>query len=112
MYGGLVIVENIRKKDLNEFDCSGLVCWSFYQCGIDIGDQTTKSLCKLGKVVNKNEIQAGDIIVYYYSNGHGHVVMYLGNNKVVHAPQTGDVVKISDATHYLNKDGATIRRLY
>lgn len=102
-----------RNPNLDEFDCSGFVSWSFYQAGIDIGSRTTKELVKMGEVVLKNNIQAGDIIVYYDdSTSQGHVVIYIGNDKVVHAPHTGDVVKVSKVDSFINKKGASIRRLY
>ncbi len=102
-----------KDPNLDQFDCSGFVSWAFYQAGIDIGSRTTKELVHMGKEVSLEEIQPGDIIVYYSNaTGAGHVVIYIGNKKVVHAPQTGDVVKISGYAPFINTDGAKIRRLY
>ena len=39
--------------------------------------------------------QVGDLICYNAINGVGHVGIYIGNGQYVHAPQTGDVVKVS-----------------
>ena len=102
-----------KDKNLDEFDCSGFVAWSFYHAGIDIGARTTKELVNMGQEVSRENIQPGDIIVYYNdSTSSGHVVIYVGNEKVVHAPRTGDVVKVSSVDSYINKTGAMIRRLY
>lgn len=102
-----------RDADLDQFDCSSLICWSFYQAGVDIGSKTTKELVNMGVEVPIDEIQAGDIIVYYNNaTASGHVVLYIGNEKVVHAPQPGDVVKVSSYTSFVNRSDAHIRRLY
>lgn len=102
-----------KDPNLDQFDCSGFVSWSFYQAGIDIGSRTTKELVNMGKEVSLEEIQPGDIIVYYSNaTGAGHVVIYIGDKKVVHAPHTGDVVKISGYASFINTEGAKIRRLY
>lgn len=99
---------------LKEFDCSGLVNWSFYQSGINIGDQTTKTLLKMGKSVNRNQLQAGDIILFNTTGeGVSHVGIYIGNGKMVHAPTIGSQVKVAEMnTDYWNKRFVDCRRLY
>lgn len=103
---------NYKDPKLKYFDCSGLICWSYYQAGIDIGNMTTTELYRAGLEVPRSKIQPGDIIVYLDRGNAGHVVLYASNNKIIHAPNESDVVKIADATYYLNQDGAKIRRLY
>ena len=44
--------------------------------------------------VPDNEMAPGDLVIYYPD--HHHVGMYVGNGQFIQAPQTGDVVKISD----------------
>lgn len=69
------------------FDCSGLFNWAFRSIGINIGANTYEQLAKGTPV--QGLPQRGDLIFPEV----GHVVMYLGNGMVLHAPQTGDVVK-------------------
>lgn len=73
------------------FDCSGLVQYVYKQAlGISLG-RTTYDQVKEGRAVSRDELQPGDL-VFPHS---GHVQIYIGNGQVIHAPQTGDVVKIS-----------------
>ena len=73
------------------FDCSGLVQYVYKHFGINIS-RTTKTQINDGVEVAKNELQAGDLV--FPSNSH--VTLYIGNNKVIHAPQLGEKVKISN----------------
>ncbi|RJL22612.1 NlpC/P60 family protein [Bailinhaonella thermotolerans] len=76
----------------NSYDCSGLVMWAYEKVGISLphytGDQWTA-----GPHVSRSEMRAGDL-VFFYNDLH-HVGIYLGNGMMVHAPQTGDVVKVA-----------------
>lgn len=87
-------------KDPNQakFDCSSFVCWSYYQAGYDIGNQTTKGLIKTGREVSQADAQPGDIVLFAAYPGSSvvtHVGIFLGNGTMIHAPSTGDVIKIS-----------------
>ena len=75
----------------NGFDCSGLVQYVYNHFGIRIS-RTTKTQINEGRSVGRNELQLGDLV--FPSNGH--VTLYVGNNQVLHAPQPGDRVKISN----------------
>lgn len=72
------------------FDCSGLMMYAFYGVGIELqhysGYQYTA-----GKQVPSSEAKRGDMLFWP-----GHVALYLGDGKMIEAPQSGDVVKISD----------------
>lgn len=73
------------------FDCSGLVVWSYRQAGIHL-PRTTWGLMNAGtRVSSVSQLQPGDLII---TNGGGHVGMYIGNNKMVHAPNFGDHVRV------------------
>ena len=75
----------------NTFDCSGLTSYCYrLGAGVNIG-RTTYDQVKIGKLVSVNELKPGDL-VFPYS---GHVQLYVGNGYVLHAPHTGDYVKIS-----------------
>lgn len=89
----------------DSFDCSGLVQYCFNQykdeTGITLNRVTTQQV-KQGTEVskdNKEEWQPGDLLFWYASPPYpGHVSIYLGNNQMIHAPKTGDVVRIVDIT--------------
>lgn len=74
------------------FDCSGLTTWAFRSIGINIGDGTGAQM-SAGQEVPHNlaALRRGDLIFPHA----GHVVIYLGDGTIVHAPQTGDVVRIA-----------------
>jgi cell wall-associated NlpC family hydrolase len=75
------------------FDCSGLTMWAYRQVGVNLphygGDQWNA-----GIHVPKSQLQPGDL-VFFYSDIH-HMGMYLGDGKFVHAPHTGDRVRVAD----------------
>ncbi|MQY03878.1 C40 family peptidase [Actinomadura macrotermitis] len=75
------------------FDCSGLVVWAYAQVGKPGLPHYTGDLFALGQKVSRDSLQSGDL-VYFGGNLH-HMGIYLGNGMFLHAPQTGDVVKIS-----------------
>lgn len=76
----------------NSFDCSGLTQWAYAKVGISIGHYTG-SQWNEGRHVSQSELQPGDLVFFYPD--HHHVGIYLGGGMMVHAPQTGDVVKVS-----------------
>ncbi|NFR85662.1 hypothetical protein FDE85_02460 [Clostridium botulinum] len=87
------------------FDCSGLVeyCYNQYKAelGLTLG-WTTYEQCKQGSEVNKDNKDSwepGDLLFWKASPPYpGHVSIYLGNNKMIHAPKHNDVVKTVDVT--------------
>ncbi|MEC3975430.1 C40 family peptidase [Amycolatopsis sp. H20-H5] len=87
----------------NTFDCSGLTGWAYDKAGISI-PRTSGAQSQFGAAVSRSALQPGDL-VFYGSPVH-HVGMYIGDGKMVHAPDTGDVVKISP----LQNDYAGARR--
>ncbi|WP_277750789.1 C40 family peptidase [Nonomuraea polychroma] len=76
----------------SSYDCSGLVMAAFQRVGISLphytGDQWTA-----GRHIDRSELRAGDL-VFFYSDLH-HVGIYLGGGMMVHAPRTGDVVRVA-----------------
>jgi cell wall-associated NlpC family hydrolase len=78
----------------NGFDCSGFVQYVYAHFGIGLG-RTTYDQINNGSPVSKSQLQKGDLVFFgTYSDPH-HVGIYVGNGCYIHAPQTGDVVKIS-----------------
>ena len=79
------------------FDCSGLVQWSYLQAGLVL-PRLASDQYRASTPVPYDQMQPGDLIVYAYdvddeSTIH-HIAMYIGNGQMVHAPRTGDVVKV------------------
>jgi len=73
------------------FDCSGLTTYAWGKAGVGLPRNSRAQFNALPKVP-KNLAQAGDLI--FTGSPIHHVGIYLGNGTMVHAPQTGDVVKI------------------
>jgi peptidoglycan DL-endopeptidase CwlO len=73
------------------FDCSGLVVWSYAQVGVSL-PHSSYALYSVGVPVSEGELQPGDLVFF---DGLGHVGIYIGGGQFVHAPHTGDVVKVS-----------------
>jgi peptidoglycan DL-endopeptidase RipA len=80
------------------FDCSGLTQYAYAQAGISIPRNSRAQYAALPKVAS-NALQAGDLVFWADDPSDPdtirHVAIYLGNGKVVQAPQSGDVVKVS-----------------
>lgn len=74
------------------FDCSGLTKYAWGMAGVHLPHQSRQQFSTTNRIP-KEHAQAGDLI-YYYSPI-SHVGIYLGDGRLVHAPATGDVVKIS-----------------
>jgi cell wall-associated NlpC family hydrolase len=74
------------------FDCSGLTMWAWAQAGVSMGHFTVTQYHSFPHVP-LDQLQPGDIVFFYSDLGHNG--MYIGNGQFIHAPRTGDVVKIS-----------------
>jgi peptidoglycan DL-endopeptidase CwlO len=74
------------------FDCSGFVMYVFAQVGVSLPHYTVAQWDYPNAVsVSRDQLQPGDLVFFY---GLGHVGIYIGNGEFVHAPHTGDVVRI------------------
>ena len=73
------------------FDCSGFTMYVFAQIGVSL-PHYTGSQYQMGSPVSRDQLQAGDLVFF---NGLGHMGIYIGGGNFIHAPHTGDVVKIS-----------------
>jgi cell wall-associated NlpC family hydrolase len=73
------------------FDCSGLTMYVFNQVGVSLPHYAAAQY-GLGAAVSKDQLQPGDLVFF---RGLGHMGMYIGGGNMIHAPRTGDVVKIS-----------------
>jgi cell wall-associated NlpC family hydrolase len=79
------------------FDCSGLVQWSFRQAGI-VMPRVAADQARTGPSVPVKDLQPGDLLFYHTdptAPGYiSHVAMYLGNGRMIQAPQPGMDVEI------------------
>lgn len=73
------------------FDCSGLTMYVFAQVGVSLPHYAAAQYT-MGAAVSRDQLQPGDLVFF---SGLGHMGMYIGGGSFIHAPQTGDVVKIS-----------------
>ena len=108
VYGACHTAGEIANPEQRTFDCSGLVCWAYAQAGHSIGTQTSSSLEGIGRSVDK--LKPGDILLFSDNgeeSGIHHTGLYIGGGKMIQAPQSGDVVKVSDIT-----TGYYARQLY
>ncbi|MFI7632838.1 NlpC/P60 family protein [Nonomuraea sp. NPDC049400] len=80
------------------YDCSGLIQAAWRAAGVAL-PRTTWTQWSWGsdRRVPLNALEPGDLL---FSKGLGHMGMYAGNGKMVHAPQTGDVIKVVDLDDY------------
>ncbi len=85
------------------FDCSGLMQYCFRQVGISIS-RVSSSQYYDGTPVSRANLQPGDM-VFFGSDIH-HVGLYIGGGQYIHAPQTGDVVKVSNLSSRSDYFGA------
>nr|WP_225951735.1 peptidoglycan hydrolase RipC [Mycobacterium sp. OAS707] len=75
-----------------QFDCSGLVMWSFQQAGISL-PHSSQALAQGGQPVSMDQIQPGDLVTYY--SDASHVGIYIGDGMMVHASTYGTPVRVA-----------------
>jgi cell wall-associated NlpC family hydrolase len=73
------------------FDCSGLIMYVYAQVGVSLPHHAA-SQYNYGVPVSRDALEPGDLVFF---NGLGHAGIYIGGGQFIHAPHTGDVVKIS-----------------
>jgi cell wall-associated NlpC family hydrolase len=72
------------------FDCSGLVMWVYGRLGISL-PHNAAALFGVGRPVSLIHLRPGDLVFF---PGLGHVGIYIGGGRMIHAPQTGRNVEI------------------
>jgi cell wall-associated NlpC family hydrolase len=80
------------------FDCSGLVYWAYGRVGIEV-PHSSYALYDLGRRVARSRLRPGDLLFF---SGLGHVGLYLGRGRMVHAPRSGQTVEVVtlDSSYY------------
>ncbi|MCO7218239.1 NlpC/P60 family protein [Klenkia sp. PcliD-1-E] len=76
----------------NSFDCSGLVQYAYAAAGISL-PHSSRSQAAMGQAVSRSQLQPGDLVAFY--SPVSHIGIYIGNGQMVHAPTSGDVVKVA-----------------
>jgi murein DD-endopeptidase len=72
------------------FDCSGLIYWAYGRLGIKL-PHSSYALYGEGRRVARSRMKPGDLVFFY---GLGHVGMYVGRGRMVHAPHSGERVEV------------------
>ncbi len=78
----------------NAFDCSGLTMAAWRAAGVGMAHYSGSQAAAFPKV-GWSQLQPGDIVVFY--SDYHHVGLYIGGGMMIHAPHTGDVVRIAPA---------------
>jgi cell wall-associated NlpC family hydrolase len=89
------------------FDCSGFIMYVFAQIGVSLPHNAAAQY-GYGSPVSRDQLEAGDLVFF---NGLGHAGIYVGGGNFIHAPHTGDVVKISSITGWYASTWVGARRL-
>jgi cell wall-associated NlpC family hydrolase len=89
------------------FDCSGFVMYVFAQIGVSL-PHSSYAMMGMGTPVSISQLQPGDLVFF---TGGSHMGIYIGGGQFIHAPHTGDVVKISSLSGYYSSAWAGGRRI-
>jgi cell wall-associated NlpC family hydrolase len=73
------------------FDCSGLTQFAYAAVGVSL-PHSSSAQARMGQAVSRDQLQPGDLIGFY--SPVSHIGIYIGNGQMVHAPTSGDVVKV------------------
>jgi peptidoglycan DL-endopeptidase CwlO len=72
------------------FDCSGLVAYVYGKLGVSLPHNAAAQY-GYGRPVDRAHLQPGDLLFFH---GLGHVGLYIGGGRMIHAPQSGERVEI------------------
>jgi cell wall-associated NlpC family hydrolase len=89
------------------FDCSGFIMYVYSKIGVSLPHNAAAQY-GYGTPVSRGELQPGDLVFF---NGLGHAGIYIGGNSMIHAPHTGDFVKISSLSGWYSSTYVGARRL-
>ena len=89
------------------FDCSGLVMYVFAQIGVGL-PHSSYAQYGMGAPVSLSQLQPGDLVFF---SGASHMGIYIGGGQFIHAPHTGDHVKISSLSGWYASTFAGGRRI-
>lgn len=75
------------------FDCSGLTMYVFAQLGVSLARSADGQYRSVSRIA-RSQAEAGDLVFYLGGGGAYHVGIYLGGNRMIAAPHTGQVVRV------------------
>ena len=78
---------------LTYWDCSGLTMRAFQAAGVSI-PHSSRAQYNYGKSIARKDLQPGDLV--FFGKPISHVAIYVGGNRMLHAPRTGARVKIAE----------------
>jgi cell wall-associated NlpC family hydrolase len=83
------------------FDCSGLTLFAYGKAGIHLDHYTGSQWGQGKRISSRADLQPGDLMFFATDTSDPstihHVAIFLGNSRMIEAPQTGDVVKVSSS---------------
>ena len=94
------------------FDCSGLVQYSYRQAGVTLPRDTAQQR-SVSRAVKRADLRRGDLLFFdQEGKKYGHLGIYIGDSKFVHAPSSGKSVR-SDRldSPYWKKHLSEVRRI-
>lgn len=99
------------------FDCSGLIYYSLRNAGVKISRMSSANYSKVSTwadVKSKDDLIRGDLIFFKSdsSNSIGHVAIYIGDNKILHAIPSEGKVTTSTLTGYWNRNYVSAKRVF
>ena len=80
----------------NGVDCSGFTMQIMAKYGISL-PHSSRGQAGYGRSVSTSELQPGDLIFYGSGGTISHVAIYIGNGQIVHASNSRDGIKVSNA---------------
>ena len=93
------------------FDCSGLVYYVYGQFGYTM-NRVAADQARNGVHVDAENMQPGDVLCFYSSESYiGHVGIYIGNNRFIHAANSRSGVIITELSGYYSARGIEVRRI-
>jgi cell wall-associated NlpC family hydrolase len=78
------------------FDCSGLVYWAYGRLGIKL-PHSSYALYDRGRQIPRTRMKPGDVLFFFSL---GHVGIYVGRGRMVHAPHSGSHVQVVRLSRY------------
>lgn len=101
-------------KPQTGFDCSGFVGYVFREGVGLLLPRASREISKAGTPVSKDELKAGDLVFFStMRHAFSHVGIYLGDDLFVHAPRTGEAIRIDHLQeHYWAKRYSGARRMF
>ena len=82
------------------WDCSGLTMRSFEQAGVRL-PHSSRAQYGYGRSITRSNLQPGDLV--FFGSPISHVGIYIGKNKMVHAPRPGARVQIAEFGNYFGR---------